>query len=177
MRELHDRYARGQRCCCNILLVLGFSRGLKLMITESDLSLTHYHVQKAKAACNSDGNLPGPGGLLAGNRVRRNGRLPVGVEPLEELDCDLGRPRPGNGCKTPSLLDLDWKIWDGTTLVKSRAAEPIRADAWSATSTSCILGGFEGKRNGHFILELNVKRDAGRLKDLHPRVQIVRYPG
>jgi hypothetical protein len=159
MRELHDGYVRGQRCCCNILLVLGFSRGLKLMITESD------------------GNLPGPGGLLAGNRVRRNGRLPVGVEPLEELDCDLGRPSPGNGCKTPSLLDLDWKIWDGTTLVKSRAAEPIRADAWSATSTSCILGGFEGKRNGHFILELNVKRDAGRLKDLHPRVQIVRYPG
>jgi hypothetical protein len=97
--------------------------------------------------------------------------------PLEELDCDLGPPRPGDRCKTPPLLDLEWRIWDGTTLVRNWAANPIRADAWGATSTSCLLGGFEGKRNGQFILELNVKRDAGRLKDLHPHVHIVKYPG
>lgn len=93
--------------------------------------------------------------------------------PLEDLDCDLGPPRPGHQCITPPLLDLDWKIWDGATLVKNWRANPIKADAWSEKSTSCILGGFEGKRNGHFILELNVKNDAGRLRDLHPRVQMV----
>lgn len=97
--------------------------------------------------------------------------------PLEELDCDLGPPSRGNQCKTPPLLDLEWRIWDGTMLVENWVANPIRADAWSDASTSCLLGGFEGKRNGHFILELNVKSDAGRLKDLHPRVQIVKNPG
>ena len=44
-------------------------------------------------------------------------------------------------------------------------------------ATSCFLGGFEGKRNGYFTLEWNVKKDAGRLKELHPRVQIVKNPG
>jgi hypothetical protein len=97
--------------------------------------------------------------------------------PLDELDCELGPPRPGQQCGTPPLLDLEWKIWDGTTPVKNWPAEPVRAAGWSAASTSCFLGDFEGKRNGHFTLELNVKKDAGRLKDLHPRVQIVKNPG
>jgi hypothetical protein len=97
--------------------------------------------------------------------------------PSEEFDCDLGPPRPGDQCNTPPLLDLEWRIWDGSALVKNYPAKPIRADAWSATSTSCFIGGFEGKKNGHFILEWNVKSDAGRLKDLHPRVQIVKNPG
>ena len=97
--------------------------------------------------------------------------------PLEDLDCDLGAPRPGHQCNTPPLLDLDWKIWDGATLVKNWRANPIKADAWSEKSTSCRLGGFAGKRNGHFTLELNVKSDAGKLRDLHPRVQIVKNPG
>lgn len=96
--------------------------------------------------------------------------------PLEKLDCDLGPPRPGQQCSTPPLLDLEWKTWDGSTLVKSQPAKPIRADAWRNTSTSCLLGDFEGKKNGYFTLELNVKKDAGRLKDLHPRVQIVKNP-
>lgn len=97
--------------------------------------------------------------------------------PLEELDCDLGPPRPGHRCDTPALLDLDWRIFDGATLVKNWSANPIGAGAWSATSTSCVLGAFQGKRNGYFTLELNVRADAGRLKDLHPRVQIVKSPG
>jgi hypothetical protein len=97
--------------------------------------------------------------------------------PTEELDCDLGPPRDGKQCDTAPLLDLEWRIFDGATLVKNWPAKPIRADAWSAATTSCILGGFEGERNGHFTLELNVKKDAGRLKDLHPRVQIVKNPG
>ena len=97
--------------------------------------------------------------------------------PLEELDCDLGPPRYGAECKKPPLLDLEWKIWDGATLVKSRAAEPIRASAWSSTSTSCVLGGFEGRRNGYFTFALDVRKDAGRLKDLHPRVHIEKDPG
>jgi hypothetical protein len=96
--------------------------------------------------------------------------------PLEELDCDLGPPRPGYQCNTPPLLDLEWRIWDGTTLVKNWPSKPIKAGTWSEKSISCLLGGFEGKRNGHFILELNVKKDPGRLKDLHPHVQIVKKP-
>jgi hypothetical protein len=97
--------------------------------------------------------------------------------PLEELDCDLGPPRPGYQCNTPALLDLDWRIFDGRTLVKNWPAKPIKAGAWSKASTSCFLGDFEGKRNGHFTLELNVRNDAGRLKELHPRMQIVKSPG
>ncbi|MGB6132682.1 MAG: hypothetical protein WBG54_12950 [Acidobacteriaceae bacterium] len=97
--------------------------------------------------------------------------------PLDKLDCDLGPLSPEHPCSTPPLLDLEWKIWDGTTLVKSWTAKPIEAAAWSKESTDCFLGGFEGRRNGHFALELNVRKDAGRLKDLHPRVQIVKNPG
>ena len=97
--------------------------------------------------------------------------------PIEELDCDLGPPRDGHECSTQPLLDLEWKVWDGETLVKSWSSHPIRAGAWSETSTSCFLGDFEGKRNGHFTLELDVKKDAGQLKDLHPRIQIVKNPG
>lgn len=97
--------------------------------------------------------------------------------PLDQLDCDLGPPRPEHRCDTPPLLDLEWKVWDGTVLVKSWPSNPIRASAWSEEGTSCMLGDFEGKRNGHFTLELNVKRDAGRLKELHPRVEIVKNPG
>ena len=97
--------------------------------------------------------------------------------PLDELDCDLGPPRHGHQCGAPPLLDLEWRIWDGATLVKNWPAKPVGAAGWSAASTSCFLGNFEGKRNGHFTLELNVKKDAGRLKDLHPRVQIVKNPG
>jgi len=97
--------------------------------------------------------------------------------PIDALDCDLGPPPSGHQCSTPPLLDLEWKIWDGTTLVRNWPANPIAAAAWSNAATSCFLGGFEGKRNGHFTLELNVKKDAGRLKDLHPRVKIVKNPG
>ena len=97
--------------------------------------------------------------------------------PLDDLDCDLGPPRPGHQCSTPPLLDLEWRIWDGATLVKNWPAKPIEAAARSDASTSCFLGDFQGKRNGYFTLELNVKKDAGRLKDLHPRVQIVKNPG
>lgn len=97
--------------------------------------------------------------------------------PLEELDCDLGPPLAGYLCNHPPLLDLEWRIFDGPTMVKNWPLEPIRADAWSAKTTSCVLGNFEGKRNGHFTLELIVLKDAGRLKDLHPRVQIVKNPG
>jgi hypothetical protein len=97
--------------------------------------------------------------------------------PLDELDCELGPPRSGHQCSAPPLLDLEWRIWDGAMLVKNWPAKPIEAAAWSGASTSCFLGDFQGKRNGHFTLELNVKKDAGRLKDLHPRVQIVKNPG
>ena len=97
--------------------------------------------------------------------------------PLEDLDCDLGPPPPGYQCNTPPLLDLDWKIWNGVTLVKNWRANPIKADAWGEKSTSCLLGGFEGKRNSHLTLEFDVKSDAGRLRDLHPLVQIVKNPG
>lgn len=97
--------------------------------------------------------------------------------PLEALDCDLGPPHPGYQCNTPPLLDLEWRVWDGATSVKVWRATPIRADAWSDASTSCFLGDFEGKRNGHFVLELDVKKDAGRLKDLHPRVHITKNLG
>jgi hypothetical protein len=101
--------------------------------------------------------------------------------PLEELDCDLGptarSSHPERQCSTAPLLDLEWRIWDGTTLVKSWTAKPIQAAGWSKESTSCFLGDFESKKNGYFALELNVRKDAGRLKDLHPRVQIVKNPG
>jgi hypothetical protein len=98
--------------------------------------------------------------------------------PLDPLDCDLG-PRTFNNekCDSPPLLDVEWKIWDGDTLVKSWPAKPIEASAWSAAETDCFLGDFEGKRNGMFTLEWNVKKDAGRLKELHPRVLIVKNPG
>lgn len=95
----------------------------------------------------------------------------------EGLNCDLKPTPSGYPCNIAPLLELDMKIWDGTTLVKNWAARPIRAAAWSDTSTSYLLGGFEGKRNGQFILELNVKSDAGRLDDLHPRVLVVKDPG
>lgn len=97
--------------------------------------------------------------------------------PLDELDCDLGPPRPGHQCSTPPLLDLEWRIWDGTILVKNWPAKSIKPAAWSDVSTSCFLGDFAGKRNGHFTLELNVKKDAAGLKDLHPRIQITKNPG
>jgi hypothetical protein len=83
--------------------------------------------------------------------------------PTEELDCDLGPPGDGKQCDTVPLLDLEWRIFDGATLVKNWPAKPIRADAWSAATTSCILGGFEGKRNGHFTLELTLPPQNGLL--------------
>jgi hypothetical protein len=97
--------------------------------------------------------------------------------PLEQLDCDLGPAPAGHRCETPPLLDIDWKVWDGKTLVKSWHADPVKADAWAAKTTSCILGGFEGGRNGMFTLEWTVKKDAGRLRELHPRIEIVKNPG
>jgi hypothetical protein len=97
--------------------------------------------------------------------------------PLEQLDCDLGPPGPHERCDAPPLLDVEWKVWDGDLLVKSWPAKPIQAAAWAAAETSCFLGDFEGKRNGMFTLEWNVKRDAGRLKELHPQVYIVKNPG
>jgi hypothetical protein len=97
--------------------------------------------------------------------------------PLEQLDCDLGPAPADHRCYTLPLLDVDWKIWDGKTLVKSWHADPVKADAWAATATSCLLGDFEGRRNGMFTLEWNVKQDPGRLRDLHPRIEIVKNPG
>lgn len=97
--------------------------------------------------------------------------------PLGKLDCDLGPYTPNGHCDAPPLLDIEWKIWDGDVLVKNWSERPIRASAWAETQTSCSLGAFEGKRNGMFTLEWNVKRDAGRLKELHPQVYIVKNPG
>jgi hypothetical protein len=97
--------------------------------------------------------------------------------PSEQLDCEVGSPRPGYHCDTSPLLDLEWRIWDGATLVQNWPAKPIKAGSWAATETGCFLGNFEGKRNSQFTLELNIKKDAERLKELHPRVQIVKNPG
>lgn len=97
--------------------------------------------------------------------------------PLKQLDCDLGPARANEICDAPPLLDVEWKIWDGDIPVKQWASKPIQASAWADTETSCFLGGFVGKRNGMFTLEWNVKRDAGRLKELNPRVYIVKSPG
>ena len=97
--------------------------------------------------------------------------------PLEQLDCDLGAAPAAHRCDTPSLLDIDWKVWDGKTLVKSWYADPVRADGWAATATSCLLGDFDGRRNGMFTLEWNVRKDPGRLRDLHTRIEIVKNPG
>jgi hypothetical protein len=91
-----------------------------------------------------------------------------------ELDCDVKQP-PGHQC-TPTILDLEWKIWNGTVLVKSWPFNPISAEG-ELQRTTYFLGDFEGKRNGHFTLELNVRKDVGRLKDLNPRIQIVKNPG
>jgi hypothetical protein len=99
-------------------------------------------------------------------------RLPVGQQ-----DCDLRPPGPHEQCDAPPLLEVDWKIWDGAMLVKSWPAIPIEASGWAESETSCFLGDFEGKRNGMFTLEWNVKKDAGRLKELHPRIQVVKNPG
>jgi len=97
--------------------------------------------------------------------------------PLEQLDCDLGPVHTKAHCNAPPLLDVAWGIWDRDLPVKGFVVNPIGADAWAATETSCILGGFEGRRNGMFTLEWNVKKDAGRLKDLHPRILIAKDPG
>jgi len=97
--------------------------------------------------------------------------------PLEKLDCDLGPADPNHGCDSPPLLDVEWKIWDGKQMIESWPARPPRAAAWAIDETSCFLGTFNGKRNGTFTLEWNVKRDGGSLKDLHPRVYIVKNPG
>jgi hypothetical protein len=97
--------------------------------------------------------------------------------PLEQLDCDLGPAPTAHRCYTPPLLDVDWKVWDGKTLVKSWHTDPVKADAWAATGTSCLLGDFEGRRNGIFTLEWTVKKDPGRLTELHPRIEIVKNPG
>jgi hypothetical protein len=97
--------------------------------------------------------------------------------PLDQLDCDLGPPRPGHQCDTPPLLDIEWRVWDGSTLITRWPAKPIGAAAWGEAATGCFLGNFEGRRNGMFTLEWIVKEDAGRLKELHPRVQIVKNPG
>lgn len=97
--------------------------------------------------------------------------------PYDGLDCDLGPPRDNSTCSTPPLLDLEWKIWDGAVPVKNWPARPFRVGAWGSATTSVLLGGFEGKRNGSFTFEMNVMKDGGRLKDLHPRVEIVKNPG
>lgn len=98
-------------------------------------------------------------------------------KPLEALDCDLGPPRDGHHCEISPLLNLEWRIFDGPNLVKSYSNKPLRASGWSTESTSCVLGYFAGKRDGRFVLELDVKTDAGDLKLLNPRVEIVKNPG
>jgi len=97
--------------------------------------------------------------------------------PLAQLDCELGPSTAYGHCNTPPLLDVAWKIWDGDVPVKCWSEKPIRASAWAEAETSCFLGTFEGKRNGMFTLEWNVKQDAGRLKELHPQIYIVKNPG
>jgi hypothetical protein len=91
-------------------------------------------------------------------------------------DCDLD-PRPEFRCDMPPRLDIDWKIWDGTTAVRNRTNTPIRPAAWGDHVVGFVFGGFQGRKNAHFTLEWNVRRDPGTLKDLNPRVQIVKYPG
>jgi hypothetical protein len=75
------------------------------------------------------------------------------------------------------MTPTDWKIWDGGTLVKTFHFDPVRADAWGAKETTCMLGTFQGRRNAMFTLEWTVKKDTGRLKELHPRMEIVKNPG
>lgn len=167
---------------------MGFSRrefltrGLASFIITN---LTAAKTMDASLRCTPEPKFPVP--LTAG--VWRSAPFPVGKHsynieltvdrrlPLSQLDCDLGPYTPYGHCDSPPLLDVEWKIWDGNVLIKSSNEKPIRASAWAEAETSCMLGGFESKRNGMFTLEWNVKRDAGRLKELHPRVLIVKNTG
>jgi len=152
--------------------------GAALLVPEGHAAANPLH-------CTPAPEFPVP--LTAG--VWRSAQFPVGKHdyhvwlevdrrlPLEQLDCDLGPSTPNGHCDAPPLLDVEWKIWDGDVLVQSWRWKPVQASAWAADKTSCFLGNFEGKRNGNFTLEWNVKQDAGRLKDLHLRVYIVKNPG
>jgi len=165
-----------------------FSRREFLTKGLGSFVITSFSVAKARGIslhCTPSPKFPVP--LTAG--VWRSAPFPIGKHdyhiwlevdrrvPVEQLDCELGPPKSNERCDAPPLLDVEWKVWDGDILVKNWPAKPIRAAAWAETETSCFLGNFEGKQNGMFTLEWNVKRDAGRLKELHPRVQIVKNPG
>lgn len=75
-----------------------------------------------------------------------------------QLDCALGPARQNEHCETAPLLDVEWRILDGSVPVKQWAKKPIQASAWGEAETSCFLGDFEGKRNGMFTLEWDVKK-------------------
>jgi hypothetical protein len=157
---------------------------LSSICSAAGFSLAVGKTQAFPIHCTPAPTFPVP--LTAG--VWRSAEFPVGKHdyhvslavdrlPLEQLDCDLGPPRTGQHCDNPPLLNVEWNVWDRQVLVKSWHAKPVRADFWAADETGCILGGFEGRRNGMFTLEWNVKVDAGRLKELHPRIEVVKHPG
>ncbi len=97
--------------------------------------------------------------------------------PGGQLDCDLGPVSQSGVCTNSPLLKLEWMIWNTDVPVQSWPAKPIKAAAWSKDEIDCFLGDFEGIRNRMFTIELHVLQDPGYLKELHPRIEVVKNPG
>lgn len=74
----------------------------------------------------------------------------------------------------PHLVDISWKLFEGDKLVSEADRKEVTWETRADTMEG-VLGSFEGKSGGRYILVLQVNRDASQLDVADPKI-VVQIP-
>jgi len=74
----------------------------------------------------------------------------------------------------PHLVDISWKLFEGDKLVSEADGKEVPWETRADTMEG-VLGSFEGKSGGRYILVLQVNRDASQLDVADPKI-VVQIP-
>jgi hypothetical protein len=93
---------------------------------------------------------------------------------IVKLSCLVGNDRfDPNGCKGKSdLIDIAWKLYSGGQVIQAGNAGDDPSIEFSNPLVERTIGHFRAQKGQHYILVLDVKRDASELNVASPKVMI-----
>jgi hypothetical protein len=96
--------------------------------------------------------------------------------PFDQLSCMIGGNQHPPDCgmyQRDSVIEAEWKVWDGDRLVVQGTAGGSHGDmAWSSDIMDRYLGQFDGEANKKYVVEVKFIKDGTPLNKFNPRLVV-----
>lgn len=99
-------------------------------------------------------------------------RIDLEVErnlPLDDLECLLDFPRAQNNRSPEPVIDIEWTLKSGNSVVASGSSRNEKGGGWGQC-LSRTIGRFDGVPQTPYVLETNILRDGSALAPAKPRI-------